>query len=63
MFSFKNLYGNLGFQTSYEDSIPEDTEQTALETEESKANVAPAKVKQTYLALVGMLLAVYFLSR
>ena len=63
MFSFKNLYGNLGFQTSYEESIPEGTEQASLANEEGQATVSPVKAKNLWIALAGIIVAIYLMSR
>lgn len=62
MFTFKNLYGNLGLQTSYEESIPEGSEQEALANENGLAS-SPAKAKNLWLALAGIIVAAYLLSR
>ena len=62
MFTFKNLYGNLGFQTSYEESIPEGSEQAALANEEGQA-ASPAKAKSIWLSLALLIVGIYLLSR
>lgn len=63
MFAFKNLYGNLGFQTSYEESIPEGTEQEALANDQGQATVSPKLVKNVWLSLAAIVLVAYFISR
>lgn len=62
MFSYRNIYGNLGVASSYEESIPEGSEQEALANDEGQA-VTPQKARNFYLSLLGILLLAFILGR
>lgn len=61
MFSFRNLYGNIGEVTSYEGSIPETSEQASLANENGQP--ATVKARNLWVSIVGLIVAAYLLSR